>query len=214
MDRLIYLTIALLFSNLANATFVSVSGGLSSNSVAASIIAAPTFVLDANVTNLAQQGFDERQGVLLGSALLVDSGSIAAGTVVNSHMIFLNKPGPGSSVHASVAWTFSGTIIGVMSDFFGTLEVASTPLLGAPGTTYPGASFIGRGFETNDSYSGIGSNILTVSMSTKQPGDRIRVITATAVPEPATIALITLGLFGIASGSLKNYRKTSVKTTG
>ena len=214
MNRLICLTIALLFSNLANATILSVAGGLSSNGVAASIIAAPTFVLDDTVTNLAQQGFNEKQGVLLGSALLVDGGSIAAGTVVNSHMIFLNQPSPGSTVHASVAWTFSGTILGVMSDLFGTLEVASTPLLGAIGTTYPGAAFIGRGMEGGDSYTGVGSSVLTVSMAVTQPGDWIRVVTATTVPEPATIALLTFGLFGIASGNRKNCRKTSVKTTG
>src|SRR5687767_13110713 len=54
------------------------------------IVAPPAQVLNAGVTNSQQWGFNERQGVLLGFPLAVDNGSLAAGTVVDSHMIFLN----------------------------------------------------------------------------------------------------------------------------
>lgn len=115
----------------------------------AAIILAPAFALDAMVTNTAQQGFDEAQNVLLLTALSVDGGTIAAGTRVNSHMIFFNQAIKKSGVsHTGVTWTFDGTILGVMSDTPGALEDASTLLLGAIGTTYPASgSFAFRGME-------------------------------------------------------------------
>ncbi|MBK7929710.1 MAG: hypothetical protein IPJ98_20185 [Bryobacterales bacterium] len=61
---------------------------------AASIIAAPASVVDdaPGATNCAQQGFDEQQGLLLAANLDTDAWhkQHLAGTVVNSHMIFLN----------------------------------------------------------------------------------------------------------------------------
>jgi len=155
------------------------------------------------VTNLAQQGFDEMQNVLLAAALGVDGGAIAAGTRVDSHMIFLNNLSGGTS-HASVIWTFSGTVLGVMSDGPGALEDASTALLGAAGTNYPLGSFPARGFEGADTYL-IAGNTLSVDMFVSQPGDWIRVITATAVPEPGTLALLGIGLFGM--GLMRRRRK-------
>ena len=203
MKRFICIAIALVFGSQANATLISVAGPPSSNAVLASIIAAPAFALDAMVTNLAQQGFDEMQNVLLAAALGVDGGAIAAGTRVDSHMIFLNNPSGGTS-HPSVIWTFSGTVLGVMSDGPGALEDASTALLGAAGTNYPLGSFPARGFEGADTYL-IAGNTLSVDMFVSQPGDWIRVITATAVPEPGTLALLGIGLFGM--GLMRRRRK-------
>ena len=77
-------------------------------------------------------------------------------------------------------------------------------LLGAAGTAYPGGPFGARGLESADSYV-IGGNTLTVSMFVGQPGDWIRVITATAVPEPGTLALLGIGLFGM--GLARRRRK-------
>ena len=107
--------------------------------------------------------------------------------------IFLNTPvGAGGATDYGVEWLFDGIILGVMSDSYGTLEAASSSFLGAPGTVYPGA-FAARGMEGADSYLVSGS-MITVSMAVSEPGDWIRVITASAVPEPSTVLLFSTGL--------------------
>ena len=155
------------------------------------IIAAPPSVVDDNpgAENYHQQAFNELQDVLLGAALSVDGGSIGAGTLVDSHMIFLNTPGNANVVDAQT-WTFDGKIIGVMSDLNGTYEDASNAVLGNHGTVYPG-SFSNRGLEGNDSYV-VAGNSIRVGMQVTEPGDWIRVVT-TPVPAPGAIVLVGLG---------------------
>ena len=89
------------------------------------IIAAPAYVIDdaPGATNFNQQAFDENQNVTLLSDLAVDNNSvianggiISAGTVVNSHMIFLNTPVGQGGANDTANWLFDGTILGVMSD--------------------------------------------------------------------------------------------------
>ncbi|PKH01541.1 hypothetical protein CXF72_15805 [Psychromonas sp. MB-3u-54] len=183
----------------ANASLINVTGPVSSNGNFASIIAAPSAAEDASVTNLAQQGFDEQQGVLLGNGVSTDQGVVGGGMVVDSHMIFLNNPNNigVTTIHNAVKWAFDGTILGVMSDKLGAYEASSTPILGALATTYPGG-FNARGMEGADKYSGVGSRFLMVNMIVSQPGDWIRVVTA--VPEPSSLALMFLGLFGLMLG--------------
>ncbi|MDH3634369.1 MAG: PEP-CTERM sorting domain-containing protein [Gammaproteobacteria bacterium] len=118
-------------------------------------------------------------------------------------MIFLNS-GPGDDrtliEHFNVEWLFDGLILGVMSDSSGSLEVASSSLLGAAGTLYPVLPFSARGLEgippcpaSDDCYN-VSGNALTLTMRVTEPGDWIRVITASRVPEPSIIALFGLGL--------------------
>ncbi|WP_025896824.1 hypothetical protein [Sneathiella glossodoripedis] len=197
--------VALVFSGFlvgsVQAAIISASGGTSSATGLASIVAAPADVSDDAAINTAQQGFDEAQGVVTSQAFDTDQGTIAAGTRVDSHMIFLNSQGNTLITHFNVEWTFSGAILGIMADIGGTDEAASSAELGAAGTTYPSA-FANRGLEgdyndgvfaNNDEYSFIG-NVLTLSMKVTEPGDWIRVVTVSAVPLPAALPLYAAGV--------------------
>jgi len=203
--------LAVLLALPAQATIIGVAPApLSSMGTAPAIIAAPAHALDDVVTNTGMQGFDEAQGVLTSVAHATDSGVIPAGTLVNSHMIFLNSEGSGQLSHFGVVWTFADPIIGIMSDSGGTLEAASTFELGAPGTNYtvtfagsgPAAPFAARGLEGNngtglgaDGYMLLSPTMLQVGMVVTEPGDWIRVITsARSVPEPGTLGLLVLAL--------------------
>ena len=134
----------------------------------------------------------------------MDGGVIPAGTLVSSHMIFMNQQNgtAGGTVHTGVEWTFDGTILGVMSDINGNLEAASTPILGAPGSIY-GAPFDSRGLESNDSYL-VAGNVFTLNSHITQPGDWVRVVTeARCVPETTGLGTAALGFLSLIIAARK-----------
>ncbi len=216
MKKILFITAILVFTGMqANADLIGVTElGPSTAGVSAAIIPAPQNALDDDVENAAMQGFNEAQDVLTSVAHGIDGGgSIAAGTLVDSHMIFLNSTSTRAIGHFDVTWTFDGAILGVMSNQAGTLEAASTFELGNPATNYTvgagAAPFGARGLEGNgnpssgDGYTILG-NTITVGMYVTEPGDWIRVVT-NPVPVPGALLLGSLGL-GFASWRLKRRR--------
>jgi hypothetical protein len=216
---------ALLLANPSTAAIVGVAGSSSletaletPTNVLPEIITPPDWVLDDNVVNRGMKGFNEAQGVVTSQDYAVDNGVIAQGTLVDSHMIFLNSTGYTLLQHVSVEWTFDGVILGVMSDFWGNLEAASTAELGSPTTIYNvpasdpdrGAPYRARGMESGgrypDSYTIIDDHTISVTMRVTEPGDWIRVVTAPPsfhAPEPTSFltfgGLLALGACGFYS---------------
>ncbi|UCG48192.1 MAG: hypothetical protein JSU94_00140 [Phycisphaerales bacterium] len=209
------LSVLLVIAGQANANIISVSGPNSALGSPPAIITAPPDVRDDAAYNTGMEGFNERQRVILPANISIDGGGIIpAGTLVDSHMIFLNT-GPGNNTqansHFNVQWTFDGAILGVMSDTNGSLEVASSPILGAPGTIYPAAPFSARGLEgnsgpgpSNDGYAISGNTLsIGVGMYVTEPGDWIRVVTQ-PIPAPGAFLLGGIGV-GLV-GWLRNRR--------
>lgn len=212
---------AILTTGVAHASIISVSGPNSNLGTAPAIIAAPADVLDDAVTNTGMQGFDEGQGVLTSIAYAIDGGgSIAAGTLVDSHMIFLNSASNTELTHKLVEWTFDGNILGVMSDSAGNREAASTAELGAAATNYTitfagsgsAAPFGNRGLESSDSYT-VAGNVLTTSMRVTEPGDWIRVVTSgtdtTVIPLPASLPLALAGMLALGWTTRRRIHRTA-----
>tara|TARA_R110001583_G_scaffold171120_4_gene324642 strand:- start:4612 stop:5232 length:621 start_codon:yes stop_codon:yes gene_type:complete len=179
-------------------------------------IIAAVSVQEDSPTNTAQQAFNEKQSVLLGSAINVDGGTIAAGTLVDSHLIFLNTQGS-TRKDDSQTWGFDGAILGVMSNSNGSLMKNTNNLFAAFNdyfTTGSSLPFSAAGLEQNNINTGDGYFIhgllLDLRMVVTEPGDWIRVITASVseVPIPAAAFLFAPALLGFMG--LRRKAKNSV----
>ncbi|MDJ0772794.1 MAG: PEP-CTERM sorting domain-containing protein [Mastigocoleus sp. MO_167.B18] len=171
------------------------------------IIDAPESTLPNATVSDKMQGFNEKQNIFLEDDLAVKGSFIQAGTLVNSHMIFLDSEQSSFLRKENIKWTFDGEILGIMSDSGGNLENASQSLLGLEDTTYN--KFGARGLEGGDSYSIKGEELI-LTMQVTSPGDWIRVVTRAtpeSVPEPTSmLGLFAIGAFGTFS-SLKRKNK-------
>ena len=153
--------------------------------------------------------FAERQDLLLGSSVNVNitsagfynsnasltTGSVAAGTAVDSYYLHADPVGSASTLftyNGSVTFNTDILVVIVLERQLGD----SNGVLGHPGTLY---SSTGQGLELG----GPDTVTLTVSgrtldfhLGTNTAADDIRIITAATVPEPAawTLLLTCLGL--------------------
>ena len=190
----------------ADAAVTSLSG-------AAVNVAAPASVVeDAYESDTELRVFDERQAVTLEAPLTVDitssgtydgsgalsPGTIAAGTVVDSHLLHgdaVGSPEEQEPVLFSGAATFDGEILGVIViDNPSEAHLHESDFLGAAGTAYPPAGSGGRGLELSDLGGGdsiVVSSDHTVSLSVAMHRyDEVRVITR-SVPVTTTTAQTT-----------------------
>ena len=157
--------------------------------------------------------FDEQQSVAFVATQSLDFGSIAPGTMVNSHYIQFDTAaatgtvGPGSvtfdgvilgviTATAFLTADLSPDVAGVSDSYFG-LEATLGPYpAGAPGTE----QFRGLGSPMDDLTVNIGTNTLIIEgleIQTAGALDGIRVLTA--VPEPGTGMLVAWGVIGLAA---------------
>jgi len=157
-------------------------------------------VVQSNFVNC----FTEKTGVYLTSPLLLDHvntntvaavgdlvpGVIPKGNNIDSHFIHFD---PVQNLTREGVATFDQKIVGV---------IISNPLfngthgpLGHPAVTY-GVSSGAYGLELGSDKFTISGDRLNIrfSLTASNPGDRIRVITASAVPEPGTLVALMAGL--------------------
>jgi hypothetical protein len=165
---------------------------------------------DFNTLNL--YAFTELQNYVLPSDMTVDIGTtpaktIAAGTVINSHLIVFD-PLALESVEGIV--TFDGAVIGI--DRKTSSLNSRHSLFGLPLVTYHSA--IGSGLEGGEDFVVLGNpdaNSVRINrFMADSPGDMIRVFTiGSVVPEPASWALMVVG-FGIVGAGLRASRQRLV----
>jgi uncharacterized repeat protein (TIGR01451 family) len=156
-----------------------------------------------NATNAV--AFDERQNATLGAAVAVDavnpgtyssfpsgSAKVAAGTVVDSHLIHSDIPSRNYTARRQGTVTFAAPIVGVVAS---TAKLASSDAaLGASGTQYAGTTQW-RGLESGES-SWLGGDKFTISPDRltltfdiqTYVMDELRVLTNTSIQLTTSIA--------------------------
>lgn len=157
--------------------------------------------------------FNEQQAVPFVSTQPLDFGTIAPGTLVNSHYLQFNPASPTGSVGPGTV-TFDRPLVGVItstenltadlkpdvsgtSDTYFGLELLLGPYpAGAPGTE----QFRGLGSPLDNLTITLGSNTLVIdSFDVPTPGalDGVRILT-TAVPEPCAGVFLIAALISLA----------------
>ncbi len=132
--------------------------------------------------------FAEQHDVALSKPLALDTGgTLAAGTVVSSYFVGFDDPVGG---FAHVFATFDAPVLGI--EYLDGGNLGPSDFLGLPSLTY-NTGCANCGYEAGDTVSFSGDTA-TFSPNFSQPGDYARVITAASVPEPATWAMLILGL--------------------
>jgi hypothetical protein len=161
--------------------------------------------------------FKEQQGVVLASPLVTDTGTIAAGTIVNSYFFAVNAAVE-AIVNTSV--TFSENVLGIIfqEDINGLLSpnFASSDFLGATGTTYNESLCLHCAFETvgqaqNPAFADAATfsgNVASFNNFYSVPGDFARIIVDDPVAVPGPIAGAGLpGLLFAGGGLLGWWRR-------
>jgi hypothetical protein len=114
------------------------------------------------------------------------------GQAVDSWFVFFDPDATDTRVKGAI--TFDHDILFLHDD---RSELVATASFGKPGVTYD-YSNRAVGLEANDrAHTSFGGHTLVLSWTATAPGDHIRVMTAAAIPEPSTYALLAGGLFAV-----------------
>ena len=196
--------VLLVFGLCLSVLLTSVSADVISTSGSVVETAAPTSVdLNQYESTTEIRAFNEQQNVILPVDIGVNitsagyyddngdltEGIIAAGTLVQSHLVHLDPVGTElATLSGSV--TFDHQILGVIIH---TLKLKnSDSVLGALGTVYPTGSY-DRGLELEEDALAISPDMRTLTIDLWRADtltDQVRVITT---PEPGTVLLFSLG---------------------
>ncbi len=146
------------------------------------------------------RAFNELQGVATLGNFAVNVGStIAAGTKINSHYLVFD-PNGNRSVIGNI--TFATNVLGILTS---RQRLLAGDIFGKPNVNYLLPNL--RGLEAGDFVTFSGKTA-SFNFTASTPGDSIRIITA--VPEPASWAMLVAG-FGFIGASLRRrQRATSV----
>ena len=158
----------------------------------AGIVVAGNYFDDNNV-----RAFNEQQNVVLGAPLSLDlGGTIAAGRRVSSQGVEFD---PRRNQTATGTITFDRPVLGLI--YSRNLLIASD-VLGLSSITY--LNPLARGLEINPDFVSFFGKTVSYSLSGSNPGDNFRIITG-EVPEPASWAMLTIGL-GVVGASMRKSR--------
>lgn len=175
-----------------------------------SVLGAGATAVGGNADFLSRNvyGLNEKQSVTVGAGgQAVQGGTIAAGTKVDSHLIFANLQNTGA-VRAVIQ--FASKVLGVIVKK--SPLITSNAVYGRGNVTYNGSALNNWGMESGYVYAGFTEGVSisrTNEITFTAAGinvDSVRVLTAELVPEPGSIAILGVATVAFVGAARRRRR--------